>query len=190
MTVLRKYYTFEEIVEALIGDTENTASQAIIAAMTSAGVTPDSSFNSVLSALLLSHIKDGVDWIDWVPFAEEEPEDEPDEDIVQNFVRKLSSLYSQTADRYTTLLGLYTAQKTNLMNKVSSTSISRFNDTPQNGGDWSDDQHTSNITRNESENDFTPVMDRIKTIQENYRNLVKDWMDEFRGLFFIVPEVE
>lgn len=190
MTVLRKYYTFEEITEQLIGDTQNTAKQAIIAAMTSAGVTPDNSFNDVLSALLFSHIKDGVDWKDWIPFREEEPSDEPDEEIVNDFVRRLCSIYVQSVDRYKTLLGIYTEQKANLMSKVSSTSISRFNDTPQNGGDWSDDEHTSNITRNESENDFTPVMDRIKTIQDNYRNLVKDWMDEFRGLFFIVPEVE
>ena len=190
MKVLRKYYTFEEITEQLIGDTQNTAKQAIIAAMTSAGVTPDNSFNDVISALLLSHLKDSVDWKDWIPFVEEEPEDEPDEEIVNDFVRRLCSLYVQSADRYVTILGIYTAQKANLMSKVSSTSISRFNDTPQNGGDWSDDEHTSNITRNENEADFTPVMDRIKTIQDNYHNLVRDWMMEFNGLFFISPEVE
>ena len=55
-------------------------------------------------------------------------------------------------------------------------------------GDWSDDEHTSNITRIENSNDFTPLMDRINEIQNKLRNIQKDWEDEFKGIFITIPE--
>lgn len=189
MRVIRNYYSFKQIADALVEGTENTHKTAIKSAMgVMLGSQPSTAFEDVIQSLLLSHINGCVDWADWVPFFGERPQEEPSEKVIEDFIRKLSSIYFKTKDRYETLLGLYASEKSNLMNKVESISISRYNDTPQNGGDWSDDEHTSNITRNESSVDLTPVMDRLKTVQDNYLNLVKDWADEFKGLFFINPE--
>lgn len=189
MRVIRNYYSFKQIADALVEGTENTYKAAIKTAMgVMLGTQPSTAFEDVIQSLLLSHINDCVDWADWVPFFGEEPQEEPSEKVIEDFIRKLSSIYFKTKDRYETLLGLYSSEKSKLMDKVESISISRFNDSPQNGGDWSDDEHTSNITRNESSVDLTPVMDRLKTVQDNYLNLVKDWADKFKGLFFINPE--
>ena len=194
MTSIRTYFTFYEWLEKLQGDYpyENLVDVLYNAIASMDGETLDTKLKPVLHDLLLLNGDMGIAYKDWLPFIEAEPSIQTDRDlydeITEKVLRKFSYVYNTTKDRYLALLDIYANQKANLLNKVESNTIQRYNDTPQNGGDWSDDEHTSNITRIENSNDFTPLMDRINEIQNKLRNIQKDWEDEFKGIFITIPE--
>ena len=96
-----------------------------------------------------------------------------------DFLQKLMVILKMTYDRYSNLLTIYKNERDNLLNKVEA--ITRFNDTPQDTGEFSDDEHTTHITT--SKNDYDTLMGRIAEIDRAYRNLLKDWTEEFSGLF-------
>ena len=106
---------------------------------------------------------------------------------ISPFFNKLINTITRTKDYYLTLLNIYNNQKNNLLNQVKSisTNTTRFNDTPQNGGEFVDDNHTSEFTKvnNSIESDVNTMMYRINEIQKLYRNVMKDWVDEFEKLF-------
>ena len=54
--------------------------------------------------------------------------------------------------------------KSKLLDDVKSSSVARFNDTPQNSGDFSDDNHTSNITTTTSSSNVGTMMQRLNEI--------------------------
>ena len=70
--------------------------------------------------------------------------------------------------------------------KGKSSSISRFNDTPQDGGDFADDEHTSNITMLESdtEADSGSIVDRLDAAFKNFRSIILEWANDFEDEFF------
>lgn len=104
-----------------------------------------------------------------------------------NFIAKLLYVLEMTSPRFLKLLTLYSSEDNKLLDKIASsgTSISRFNDTPQNGGDWSADGYTTNITQgsSSSQTDGDTKMGRLAEIQREYRNLLLDWSNEFEALF-------
>ena len=99
--------------------------------------------------------------------------------LSRNYIQKMLSIYVQTYERYAKILDIYSAEKENLLNKVEA--ITRFNDTPQDSGEFSDDSHTTHITS--SRNDYDTLMGRIDEIDRKYRNVLKDWTNEFEPLF-------
>ena len=70
--------------------------------------------------------------------------------------------------------------KSKLLDDVKSSSVARFNDTPQNSGDFSDDNHTSNITTTTSSSNVGTMMQRLNEIEDNIKQLYIDWSNEFR----------
>ena len=64
--------------------------------------------------------------------------------------------------------------KAKLLDDVKSSSIARFNDTPQNSGDFSDDQHTSNITTTTNSSNVGTMMQRLNEIEDNIKQLYID----------------
>ena len=91
------------------------------------------------------------------------------------------------------------------MSKLTSTTTSSgsnnsqtgFNDTPQNGGLWNDDKHTSTITliNGTNSNDTTvttdsgTIMSRLKEIRDNLESLYDTWSNEF-GKEFVIYGVD
>lgn len=107
---------------------------------------------------------------------------EKEEDDDQTAVHKLAySMYKFLLDEN----DMYNKEKSLLANITVGTTktTSRFNDTPQNGGDWSDDQHTSTITTNE-------VIGTADTIYQ--LKLLKDlrieYINHFRNKYEIMQE--
>lgn len=96
----------------------------------------------------------------------------------------LLNIISFTYEKYATILNIYRTKQTELLNKVQTLSVSRFNDTPQDGGLFADDDHTTNVTEYSQENDIEPLMNRIKQIQESFQNVMLKWTDEFKLLFW------
>ena len=71
------------------------------------------------------------------------------------------------------------ANKAKLLDDVKSLSVARFNDTPQNSGDFSDDNHTSNITTTTSSSNVGTMMQRLNEVEDNIKQLYIDWSNEF-----------
>ena len=108
-------------------------------------------------------------------------------DDFREFMIRFLSILSQTRSRYEVLIGEYDKQKSSLMNqlKTSSTTKSRFNDVPQEQLNYQSDDYATNASIGESESfmDTTTPILRLKEIEINYSNIIKDWTSEFEGLF-------
>lgn len=99
------------------------------------------------------------------------------------------NLINLTAPKYLPMLIQFNANAVNPIAKIQSTTtgINRFNDTPQEGGDWSDDNHTSTINQNEVvvEADTDSIVNRLNSLWTNWKSIILEWSNEFKRLFFI-----
>ena len=106
------------------------------------------------------------------------------ESFVEKFCRtkagQIISWWISSMEKYSMLIQNLNANKTKLLDDVKSSSIARFNDTPQNSGDFSDDNHTSNITTTTNSSNVGTMMQRLNEIEDNIKQLYIDWSDEFR----------
>jgi hypothetical protein len=113
-------------------------------------------------------------------------EDEGDSDALRfEFTRSLVNLINKadTSYReYKPILKAYEERENGLLAQISSTSTanSRFNDTPQNGGSWEDDNHTTNITQmtNTSASDGDTPVRRLEEVRRLWRSVFDEWVDE------------
>lgn len=116
---------------------------------------------------------------------EHDPWTEPEKPAINREIScdKLGCIYSwliESQERYGKLIDLYEAQQNNLMNKISASSKTLFNDTPQNGGDFTTDNHITNATQVTSESDVGTPIARLKEIRDNLESLYSSWANEFR----------
>ena len=95
-------------------------------------------------------------------------------------VGQIMSWWQSSSEKYSLLIQNLTANKNKLLDDVKSASISRFNDTPQNSGDFSDDNHTSTVTKTENSSNVGTIMQRLNEIEDNIKQLYIDWSNEFR----------
>ena len=106
------------------------------------------------------------------------------EDFIEKFARtkvgQIMSWWQSSSEKYVMLIQNLEANKTKLLDDVKSASISRFNDTPQNSGDFADDQHTSTVTKTENSSNVGTMMQRLNEIEDNIKQLYIDWSNEFR----------
>lgn len=100
------------------------------------------------------------------------------EDFVEKFARnkvgQIFAWWTASTEKYSLLIQNLEANKTKLLDDVKSASISRFNDTPQNSGDFSDDNHTSTITKTENSSNVGTMMQRLNEIEDNIKQLYID----------------
>lgn len=99
-------------------------------------------------------------------------------DLGQDLFASICEVIRSTYDKYIVLIKAYTAEKDNLLNQVSSTSTVLFNDTPQEGGDFADDEHATNATITTSNSDLGTKVARINEIDRLLRNFYSDWSEE------------
>ena len=95
-------------------------------------------------------------------------------------VGQIFAWFKASTEKYGLLIQNLNNNKQKLLDDVKSTSISRFNDTPQNSGDFSDDQHTSTATKTENSSNVGTMMARLNEIEDNIKQLYIDWSNEFR----------
>ena len=118
-----------------------------------------------------------------------------DEDLVapssnerKEIFREFVEIFNGTAPRFIPLLKQFKANENDPIGKISSTTsgTTRFNDTPQDSGDFADDDHTTNITQTEAttETDTGSIMERLDSLYSNWRSILEDWTNVFRGLFY------
>ena len=106
------------------------------------------------------------------------------EDFIQKFSRtkvgQIFAWWKSSMEKYTMLIQNLENNKNKLLDDVKSSSTSRFNDTPQNSGDFSDDAHTSTVTKTENSSNVGTMMARLNEIEDNIKQLYIDWSNEFR----------
>ena len=96
---------------------------------------------------------------------------------------KFLAIFNRTQSKYIKLITLYEAEANNLMQDIKTLSINRYNDTPQNSGDFSDDSHTSTINKHETSTPLVTKMARLEEIRRYWRDIYEEWAKEFRGIF-------
>lgn len=103
-------------------------------------------------------------------------------------MRKINNVYLNSYKRYTALLKAYEDESSTLIANLNKTRKATFNDTPQNGGDYADDEHISTI---EHEVESIPegiIIERLGKLDELYKNTMNDWLREFDMCFMYEGE--
>ena len=120
-------------------------------------------------------------------------EDAPvDELLTEADVKKalypIINVINLTLPRYIPLLQQNEYASTDPIAPVSSVSKNktRFNDTPQDGGDFNNDPHATNVSESENETsvDSASLMERLDQSFKNFRSIILEWSNEFNQLFF------
>ena len=124
-------------------------------------------------------------------FFNEEPSQEEIQKGLKEFYYRYLSMLNDTYEVYMLLLKEYATAKDSLMADIKATSKNKvkFNDTPQNSnasGTYEGDNYITHFTSTEGENS-SPLMSkmmRLKEIQDNYRDLMTEWVRDFRRIFY------
>lgn len=119
----------------------------------------------------------------WIVYRDSYEKEEALQRRAAAWVRKFRARYEETKDRYHAILNAYESSRDNLLAKLGSTTSVRFNDTPQNSGDFSGESYASTYTETKTEADAQDLIDRLAKIQSQYMDVLRAWADEFRSFF-------
>lgn len=105
----------------------------------------------------------------------------------KKFLNNFLNILDMTSPYYLTLLNAYKSKENNLLDGLTTeaNSLARFNDTPQNEGDFANDSHTSstNEVKASTTADNKDVIEKLKSLKDSYNNLLLEWSNEFERLF-------
>ena len=105
----------------------------------------------------------------------------------KKFLNNFLNILDMTSPYYLTLLNAYKSKENNLLDGLTTeaNSLARFNDTPQNEGDFANDSHTSSTNEVEATTtaDNKDVIEKLKSLKDSYNNLLLEWSNEFERLF-------
>lgn len=111
---------------------------------------------------------------------DEDVADDDSEKVFANFVGPIISWMHASDHKFSLLIENQEANRDKLLGQIKSSSVNRFNDTPQNQGEFEDDSHNTNVTKTENATDGTTLLARLNEIENNLKRLYEDWSDEFR----------
>ena len=184
--------TFLAFILGIEGDTPDFTSYQVPSDLTTNEVV----YNEFLSLIYGRYYKQYLFKIAKKPF-EPDPNDEEIEEHFKEWGFRFISLLNLTYEYYVPILKFYRDEKANLMDNVVATSENAigFNDTPQNAntaGVYEGDDYISQFTktRGTSSSPLTTVINRLKEIQEGYKNVMADWVKDFEKLFLEVQGYE
>ena len=100
--------------------------------------------------------------------------------VFANFVGPIISWMNASDTKFSLLIANQEANKDKLLQQIKSSSVNRFNDTPQNQGQFEDDSHNTNFTKTENATDGATLLARLNEIEDNLKRLYEDWSKEFR----------
>lgn len=110
-----------------------------------------------------------------------------DEEDVLEIALKLANIIMNTYDKYAQLYKYYKDKENSLMDMISSTNDAGvgYNDTPQNGGDFADENHRTNFTEThqESKTEGATPIERLSEIKDKLSSILFDWSEEFDRIF-------
>ena len=88
-----------------------------------------------------------------------------------------------TYNKYKKLIELYQNEENNLMKQLESTGVVKFNDTPQNTGNFEGDDYTTNVSTTTSKTDSGTIISRLSEIRALYDDIYTAWSNEFKHFF-------
>ena len=170
----------------------------------------DDSINDIVNALMgIVYNRHAQDFIAMVEDSGDEGEDT--EKAMNQALSKLINVIDLTLPKYVPILEQnewastcpITPNVDEVLEEVSGDNHlanegqTRFNDTPQNSGNYADDPHTTNVTDNESTSDgdfasntkrtnstnIGTLMARLEEMYKNFRSIILEWSNEFNQLF-------
>lgn len=106
---------------------------------------------------------------------------------VRKCLSKIVNVLNLTLPKYLVLLKQFKKSSGDPIAPIKSESkgTTRFNDTPQNIGDWGDEDHTTNVSNSESETsvDTGSLMERLSALYKDWKSIVLEWCNEFNQCF-------
>lgn len=191
MIISKEYLTFKDVLDAgfyVFNDNDIAISKKtsgegvkIITALTSVA-TPGAPFNDTrVDTLLTQYILPR--YLD--EYAVIVKNDEIKADKIKIWSRQFCNKLQCSFDEHKTLIDYYEGQKTHLLDTLSSSTTTRFNDTPQNGGDFTADSYTTNFTKTTVESDPGTVIQRLDEVKRKLTDIYEKWTDEFKPLFLM-----
>ena len=120
------------------------------------------------------HLKDYI-----VRTENEDTVDQAYVDWMTDFVYILDLTYN----KYKKLIELYQSEENNLMKQLESTGVVKFNDTPQNSGNFEGDDYTTNVSTTTSKTDSGTIISRLSEIRALYDDIYTAWSNEFKYFF-------
>ena len=111
---------------------------------------------------------------------DDEVADDDSEKVFSNFIGPIIAWMTSSDTKFSLLISNQEANKTKLLDQIKSSSVNRFNDTPQNQGQFEDNEHNTNVTKTENATDGATLLARLNEIEDNLKRLYEDWSNEFR----------
>ena len=103
-------------------------------------------------------------------------------------INPILNVLELTAPRYIPLLKQSEKYSNDPTGKISSvtTGRTRFNDTPQDEGEFNDEEHATNVSKTitDTQVDVGSIMSRLEELFKNYRSIILAWSNEFNQLFY------
>lgn len=110
-------------------------------------------------------------------------EDRDVEDLdLKGFFRKWMNIFQMTYPKYKPILDAFTTEKAHLLDKLENVTVATLNDTPQDGGDFSDDEHMTEYRKATTTVDPEPIIRRLNDLNTMWENVMWKWSAHFRGL--------
>lgn len=139
--------------------------------------------NAVMTIVYDRHAEDFIIWVE--PTAN----DFYDRTIATDKAfSKLINVIDLTLPKYAPLLTQFAKYSDDPLAPITSstTGRTRFNDTPQDDGDFNDEDHATNVSDSSSETnvDVGSIMTRLGELFKNFESIILRWSNEFNSLFF------
>ena len=204
--ILKKYYNYQELIDdiTIAGTslprfpsdastsadwfTKTIASLGLAYRVYNLGTTfTDAIIKDLINAVMtIVYDRHAEDFIVWV---EPTANDIYDEQIAANKAfGKLVNVVDLTLPKYAPLLTQFAKYSDDPLAPITSstTGRTRFNDTPQDDGDFNDEDHATNVSdfSSETEVDVGSIMTRLSELFKNFESIILRWSNEFNSLFF------
>lgn len=147
----------------------------------------DDLINDIVNALMwIVYCRHDLDYVYEIvlPWDEEYELQEID---FKKAMKDVLNVLNNTIARYIPMLQQNEYASTDPVRPVSSVTSgkTRFNDTPQNGGDYNNDPHATNVSESESEIkvDSGSLVSRLNEMFKDFRSIMLDWSNEFNKCF-------
>lgn len=147
----------------------------------------DSLINDIVNALMwLVYCRHDLDYLYEIvlPWDEEYELQEVD---FRKAMKDVLNVLNNTLPRYIPMLQQNEYASTDPVRPVSSVTSgkTRFNDTPQDGGDYNNDPHATNVSESESQVqvDSGSLVSRLSEMFKDFRSIMLDWTNEFNKSF-------
>jgi hypothetical protein len=148
---------------------------------------PDSLINDIVNALMgIVYNRHAYDFIAYKD-VDLDGDEEIDAEIFIKAFTPLINVLNNTLPRYCPLLQQNEIYSTDPVAPIGSktTGRTRFNDTPQDEGEYNDEEHASNVSKSisETEVDSGSIMERLNEMFKNFRSIILEWSNEFNQIF-------